>query len=47
VRAEGRGATDPVAPNDNPADRARNRRVEITLRAAPPKIATPGSGDAP
>lgn len=31
VRAEGRGEADPVAPNDSPANRARNRRVEITL----------------
>ncbi|MDR3096428.1 MAG: type VI secretion system protein TssL, long form, partial [Paraburkholderia sp.] len=47
VRAEGRGAADPVAPNDSAANRARNRRVEITLLAAPPRLATPTSGDAP
>jgi len=35
VRAEGRGEADPVAPNDTPENRARNRRVEITLLAAP------------
>ncbi|BCG04509.1 hypothetical protein PPGU19_090770 (plasmid) [Paraburkholderia sp. PGU19] len=35
IRAEGRGEMDPVAPNDSPAGRARNRRVEITLLAAP------------
>lgn len=35
VRAEGRGDADPVASNDSPANRARNRRVEITLLAAP------------
>jgi len=34
-RAEGRADADPVAPNDNPANRARNRRVEITLMLAP------------
>jgi len=33
--AQGHGDTDPVAPNDTPAGRAQNRRVEITL-------ATPG-----
>ncbi|WP_321930412.1 DotU family type VI secretion system protein [Paraburkholderia guartelaensis] len=50
VRAEGRGAADPVAPNDSAANRARNRRVEITLLTAPPKLATPDTGvagDAP
>ncbi|KAF0811568.1 putative lipoprotein YiaD [Andreprevotia sp. IGB-42] len=31
VRAEGRGQADPVAPNDSAGNRARNRRVEITL----------------
>lgn len=31
VRAEGRAEADPVAPNDTPANRALNRRVEITL----------------
>ncbi|MPW21307.1 DotU family type VI secretion system protein [Paraburkholderia sp. CNPSo 3157] len=35
IHAEGRGEMDPVAPNDTPANRARNRRVEITLLAAP------------
>jgi type VI secretion system protein ImpK len=34
VRAEGRGEADPVAPNDNTVNRARNRRVEITLLTA-------------
>ncbi len=31
VRAEGRADGEPVAPNDTPANRALNRRVEITL----------------
>jgi type VI secretion system protein ImpK len=31
LRAEGRADGDPVAPNDTPANRALNRRVEITL----------------
>jgi type VI secretion system protein ImpK len=35
LRAEGRGDADPIAPNDSPANRARNRRVEITLLVAP------------
>jgi len=29
--AEGLGDTRPIAPNDTATDRARNRRVEITL----------------
>lgn len=31
IRAEGRGETNPVAENDSPENRAKNRRVEITL----------------
>ncbi|MDO4641980.1 MAG: type VI secretion system protein TssL, long form [Neisseria sp.] len=31
IRSEGRGSTDPVAPNNSPENRAKNRRVEITL----------------
>jgi len=31
MRAEGHGDAEPIAPNSTPADRARNRRVEITL----------------
>lgn len=30
-RSEGRGETEPVVPNDSPANRARNRRVDITV----------------
>jgi type VI secretion system protein ImpK len=30
-RSEGRGDTEPLAPNDSSANRARNRRVDITL----------------
>jgi len=32
VRAEGRADSEPLAPNDTPAGRARNRRIEITLQ---------------
>jgi type VI secretion system protein ImpK len=35
VRAEGRGEADPAAANDSPVNRARNRRVEITLLVPP------------
>jgi type VI secretion system protein ImpK len=35
ISAEGRADSEPVAPNDSPANRARNRRVEITLLVAP------------
>jgi type VI secretion system protein ImpK len=31
VRAEGRAETEPRVPNDTPAARARNRRVEVQL----------------
>ncbi len=33
LSAEGRGDTEPIAPNDTPANRARNRRVEIDILA--------------
>jgi type VI secretion system protein ImpK len=35
VRAEGRADTEPVAPNDSPANMAQNRRVVVTLLVAP------------
>ena len=35
VRAQGLGEADPVVPNDTAENRARNRRVEIVLLAAP------------
>jgi type VI secretion system protein ImpK len=31
LEAEGRADTEPRAPNDTPANRARNRRVEVNL----------------
>jgi len=35
LQAEGLADSEPVAPNDSPANRARNRRVAIILRTAP------------
>ncbi|WP_340620525.1 DotU family type VI secretion system protein [Xenorhabdus siamensis] len=35
VKTEGRGASDPLVPNDTPSNRAKNRRVEITLLVSP------------
>ncbi|RZL63906.1 MAG: DotU family type VI secretion system protein [Variovorax sp.] len=35
LRAEGRGDAEPLVPNDSAANRARNRRVEVTLLVAP------------
>ena len=35
IRAQGLGESDPVAANDTAENRARNRRVEIVLLAAP------------
>ena len=32
ISAKGFGETHPVAPNDTPADRAKNRRIEITVQ---------------
>jgi outer membrane protein OmpA-like peptidoglycan-associated protein len=32
ISAKGFGDTHPVAPNDTPADRAKNRRIEITVQ---------------
>jgi type VI secretion system protein ImpK len=38
IRAEGRGEADPLVPNTNAANRARNRRVEVTLELAPAEV---------
>lgn len=42
--AEGRAHTEPLGPNDTPAQRARNRRVEITLYYAREQRPHLGSG---
>jgi type VI secretion system protein ImpK len=34
MKAEGRADAEPIAPNDTPANRALNRRVEIILKVA-------------
>jgi len=34
MRAEGRGSSEPVAPNDTEADRQQNRRVEVAIFAS-------------
>lgn len=43
IRSEGRGSTDPVAQNDTLENRAKNRRVEITLftTGTGPKLGSP------
>ena len=42
MRSDGKADAEPVAPNDTPANRARNRRVEIVLLAAPDQVAAAG-----
>ena len=44
VKAEGRGEMDPVAPNNSAENRARNRRVEITLLVSPDNTAAELNG---
>lgn len=45
VRFDGRGDSEPVVPNDTPQNRAKNRRVEITLHV--PAGETPAPAPAP
>ena len=46
VAAEGRGDAEPKAPNDTPAHRAQNRRVDITLMGpATVQAAAPAAPD--
>jgi type VI secretion system protein ImpK len=44
VKAEGRGEMNPVAPNTSAENRARNRRVEITLLVSPDNTAAELNG---
>lgn len=47
MRAEGKADAEPVAANDTPANRARNRRVEVVLLAPPALLAQAASPAAP
>jgi type VI secretion system protein ImpK len=47
VRAEGRADGEPLAANDTPANKALNRRVEITLMIARPQPARTATAPAP
>ncbi len=47
LRSEGRGEAEPLAPNDTPQSRARNRRVEITLYVPAGDTAAAGSSPSP
>jgi type VI secretion system protein ImpK len=39
MRAEGRADSEPIASNDTPTERAKNRRVEVVLLAPPDRVA--------
>lgn len=47
IEARGKGEAEPVAPNDSPAQRARNRRVEVELRVAAAAAPAPAAPAAP
>ncbi|MGP6486509.1 type IVB secretion system protein IcmH/DotU [Duffyella gerundensis] len=44
IKAEGRGDSNAMLPNDSRENRARNRRVEITLFATPEPASAPAQG---
>lgn len=44
VKAEGRGEMNPIAPNNSAENRARNRRVEVTLLVSPDNTAAELNG---
>ncbi|QKJ86971.1 OmpA family protein [Paramixta manurensis] len=44
IKAEGRGDSDPLLPNDSRENRARNRRVEITLFVTPEPVGSSEQG---
>ncbi|MGK9172958.1 DotU family type VI secretion system protein [Yokenella regensburgei] len=44
VKAEGRGEMNPIAPNNSAENRARNRRVEVTLLVSPENTAAELNG---
>lgn len=43
IRAEGRADGEPLRPNDSEANRALNRRVEITVFTARPDVQARGA----
>lgn len=45
IKGEGRGDSDAILPNDSRENRARNRRVEITLFATPEPTSAPTQGN--
>jgi type VI secretion system protein ImpK len=47
ITAEGRADSEPLAPNDSEVNRAKNRRVEITLLVAAPAAPAPASQATP
>ncbi|OUL99130.1 DotU family type VI secretion system protein [Variovorax sp. JS1663] len=44
MRSDGKADAEPVAPNDSPANRARNRRVEVVLLSPPERVAADLAG---
>ena len=47
MRSDGKADAEPVAPNDSPANRARNRRVEVVLLTEPERLASAPAAAAP